>query len=146
MNKAIIIGASPMSFSAAPRFSMRANIISITSPQVKLTPRDLRRIKQAIDYIESHYPMPISQESLSLEVGLSVTKLQTGLRQETGYSLYKYHEQVRIRHARSYLEGTDMRLAVLASTVGFKTQSHFGEVFKRITGLTPSQYRNRYGC
>lgn len=110
-----------------------------------LTPREYKRIEQAIDHLEKNFRDHISSESLSLQVNLSVAKLQAGIRQLTGYSIYKFHEQVRIRQARSLLTGTDRSLRHIASATGFKTQSHFGEVFKRITGLTPTQYRNYYG-
>ena len=110
-----------------------------------LTPRCQRRIKAAVDYIENNYNRHISQESLSMEVQLSVPKLQSGLKQLTGYTLYSYHEQVKIRAAKSLLEASDLPLRVVAGKVGFKTHSHFGEVFKRITGVTPSAYRNQHG-
>ena len=112
---------------------------------IPLHPRWQRRIRQAIDYIHHHYSNHISQESLAIEVNLSVPKLQAGLKQLTGYTLYAYHEQVKIKAATSLLESTDLPLKAIANKIGFKTHSHFGEVFKRIMGMTPSAYRNQYG-
>jgi len=116
------------------------------SGRMALHPRDLRRIDQAIVFIEKNYADHISPESLSVEVELSVPKLQAGLKKKTGYSLYRYHEQARITVAKSMLEGSDKPLRVIARAVGFKTHSHFGEIFKKITAMTPSEYRNQYGC
>jgi AraC-like DNA-binding protein len=113
--------------------------------RIVLHQRDLRRIEQAIAYIEKHYADHISPEALSMEVDLSVSKLQAGLKQLTGYSLYGYQEQVRIKHAKSLLEAPNKPLRVIAGAVGFKTHSHFGEIFKKLNGITPSEYRNRYG-
>ena len=110
-----------------------------------LHPRWQRRIKQAIDYIHDHYYNHISQEGLSMEVNLSVPKLQAGFKQLTGLTLASYHEEVKIKVAKSLLEETDLPLKAIAQKVGFKTHSHFGEVFKRITNMTPSTYRNQYG-
>jgi AraC-like DNA-binding protein len=108
-------------------------------------PRWQRRVLRAIDYIHQHYSNHISQESLSIEVQLSVPKLQSGLKMLTGHTLYSYHEQVKINAAKSLLESTDLPLKAIANKVGFKTHSHFGEVFKRIAGITPSAYRNQHG-
>jgi AraC-like DNA-binding protein len=110
-----------------------------------LHPRWQRRIRDAIDYIHNHYFNHISQEALSMEVNMSVPKLQAGLKQVTGLTLGSYHEQVKIIAAKLLLEETDLPLKAIAQKVGFKTHSHFGEVFKRITGVTPSAYRNEYG-
>jgi two-component system, response regulator YesN len=117
----------------------------LPSTRIVLHQRDLRRVEQAIAYIEKNYAGHISPEGLSLEVDISVSKLQAGLRHMTGYSLYAYQEQVRIRRAKTILEDTNKPLRVVAGAVGFKTHSHFGEVFKKITGSTPSEYRNKYG-
>ena len=110
-----------------------------------LPPRWQRRIRQAIDYIHNHYSNHISQEALSLEVNLSVPKLQAGLKQLTGLTLGSYQERVKITVAKSLLEETDLPLKAIAQKVGFKTHSHFGEVFKRVINMTPSAYRNEYG-
>ncbi|HEX9512837.1 MAG TPA: AraC family transcriptional regulator [Puia sp.] len=112
---------------------------------ILLSRRDLKGTEQAITYIEKHYADRISPERLSVEVGLSVQKLQAGLKLKTGYSLYGYQEQVRIRFAKLYLEETDKPLRTVATSMGFKTLSHFGEIFKKHTRMTPSQYRNEYG-
>ena len=108
-------------------------------------PRWQRRVIEAIDYIHRHFHDHISQEALSMEVNMSVPKLQSGLKQLTGYTLYSYHEQIKIKAAKALLEETDLPLKAIAQKVGFKTHSHFGEVFKRITNMTPSAYRNQYG-
>lgn len=108
-------------------------------------PRCQRRILKAIDYIHRHFSNHISQESLSIEVELSVPKLQAGLKQLTGHTLSDYHEQVKIKAAQTLLESSDLPLKAIANKVGFKTHSHFGEVFKRIAGITPSAYRNQHG-
>ena len=112
---------------------------------IQLSQRDLQRIEQAITYIDTHYAEKISPEGLSIEVELSVRKLQEGLKLKTGYRLYGYQEKVRIQFAKLYLEETNKPLRTVATSMGFKTHSHFGEIFKKHTRMTPSQYRNEYG-
>jgi len=119
--------------------------LTISRPAPSLGHPQFRRVWQAIQYIETHYQDCISAVSLSLEVRLSTARLQAGLRQATGCTLSKYHEQVRIEKARSLLAETDYPVKLVARRVGFKTHSHFGEIFKKITSFTPSEYRNLYG-
>src|SRR5258708_8062500 len=96
---------------------------------ILLSRGDLKGIEQSITYIEKHYADRISPERLSVEVGLSVQKLQAGLKLKTGYSLYGYQEQVRIRFAKLYLEETDKPLITDETSMGFKTLTHFGQIF-----------------
>jgi len=60
-----------------------------------------------------------------------------------GISLYQHVLQVRVNSARSLLAaGTSGRsLAEIAAAVGFADQSHLTRHFKRITGITPRQFR-----
>ena len=108
--------------------------------------REQKRVLQAIDYIKKHYRDRISAEALSLEVNLSVARLQAGFKAATGRTVASYVEMVRIEESKVLLAQTDDHIRNVAREVGFKTQSHFGGVFKKLTGLTPLQYRNCYGC
>ena len=118
---------------------------SILEPAT-LSPRDLKKIELAVAFIDKHFQARISREGLSMEVRLSTLKLQAGLQVITGYTLSGYQEHVRIKTARELLTDTQLPIRTIARNIGMKTQSHFGEVFKRITGLTPLEYRNIYGC
>lgn len=120
-------------------------VIKPDNPSVFLSPRSLRRVDAAIDYIHQHYASHISAEQLSLHVNLSVLRLQEGLKKQTGMTLYKYQEQVRIRSARELLSDTNLSIRLIADKVGFKTHSHFGKVFKQSTGMTPHEYRDQHG-
>ena len=48
---------------------------------------------------------------------------------------------MRIDHSRSLLRRKELRLVDIALMVGFEDQSYFTKVFKKITGLSPLQYR-----
>jgi AraC-like DNA-binding protein len=107
---------------------------------------ETKRILQAIDYIRRLYRNRISPEALSLEVGLSVARLQSGFRTATGRTVASYLEMTRIEASKTLLAHSDTPIRDIAREVGFRTQSHFSSVFKKLTGLTPLQYRNYYGC
>lgn len=60
-----------------------------------------------------------------------------------GTSIGKVIQIRRIEHAKSMLEGTNMKVAEIADQCGFSRQSYFARAFKVTLGMTPSEYRNR---
>ena len=111
------------------------------SEKSKLSLYDLSRIDQAIAYIHRHFRDPISIEQLSIEVGMGIKKLRTGIRVRTGLTLHEYHFKVRIEQSMPMLADTGHPLKAVASSVGFKTESHFCRRFKEIMSMTPIEYR-----
>ena len=108
---------------------------------MELCPYDMKCIEQAVTYVEQHYNDRISIENLSMEVGLSIRKLQAGLKVRAGCTLHEYLLQVRITNAKRMLLDTCLPLKAISKAVGFRTGSHFGEVFKSIAGMTPNEFR-----
>lgn len=111
--------------------------------KIQLSLYDLSCVDLAIAYIEKHYRDAISIEQLSMEVGMGIKKLRTGLKHRTGFTLHEYHFKVRIEQAMPMLADTGYPLKAVASSVGFKTESHFCRRFKEITSMTPIEYRLR---
>jgi transcriptional regulator GlxA family with amidase domain len=108
---------------------------------VRLNRHEMQCIDLAIAYIEKHYWDRISAEDLSQEVGLSKKKLYAGFLKKTGSTPHCYQTRVRIEKAKSLLEDARLPIKSVARTLGYKTHSHFSEVFKEITALTPEEYR-----
>jgi transcriptional regulator GlxA family with amidase domain len=102
---------------------------------------ELDCVDQAILFIEKNYRNAISAEKLAMEAGLSIRKLRVGLKTKTGLTLHEFHFTVRIEKAKPLLQDTYYPLKAIASSVGFKTESHFCKRFKRRTMLTPIEYR-----
>jgi two-component system response regulator YesN len=101
-------------------------------------------IELAVAYVEKHHRDRISVEDLSMEVGLSKKKLYAGFSKKTGGTPHQYQTRVRIEKAKSLLEEAALPIKAIAKTIGYKTHSHFSEVFKEIVSMTPEEYRNRY--
>ena len=59
------------------------------------------------------------------------------------FSEYLMH--VRLEQAKRLLEGSDIRIADVAAQVGYADQFYFSRLFKRATGITPSDYRRQGG-
>jgi transcriptional regulator GlxA family with amidase domain len=53
---------------------------------------------------------------------------------------------IRLEHAKTLLETTDQTLEELAEKVGYEDAAFFSRLFRRSVGLTPAQYRRRFGA
>ena len=74
--------------------------------------------------------------------GLSVRQLARGFRASRGGSLGRHIEQTRLEHAKRRLAG-DESVKAIALSLGFSTPSNFSYAFRRATGLTPNEFRDR---
>ncbi|AEF54535.1 helix-turn-helix transcriptional regulator [Marinomonas posidonica] len=100
-------------------------------------------ITLAKNYIDQHYRESINLDSLAALVGLTRFSLAKQFRQQVGISPYQYVCRVRIYNAQSLIKQGG-RPTEIAGAVGFFDQSHLAKHFKRLCGITPSQYRERF--
>lgn len=82
---------------------------------------------------------------LAEELNLHPDYLSQMFVKEEGVALSDYITEERIRFAQRELIFTDRPYNDIAISLGFSSQSHFGKVFKKQTGLTPGQYREQFG-
>jgi two-component system response regulator YesN len=100
-------------------------------------------VDKVIDYIAEHY----SDEDLSLNilaeyVRFSTNHLSTIFSQQTGEPLSKYLIEYRIKKAKEELKCTSKKSSEIALDVGYRDPHYFSYMFKKITGMTPTQYRD----
>jgi AraC-like DNA-binding protein len=84
----------------------------------------------------------IGLEELGRTLGQSPFHLARVFRQETGYSLHEYRQQLRLRLGLERLHDSTGSLTALALELGFVSHSHFTTAFRREFGLPPSAVRN----
>ncbi|PWV47084.1 AraC family transcriptional regulator [Chitinophaga sp. S165] len=113
------------------------------SSSIRVSKRDMEAGKKVIAYIDSNYDQAITQESLSYSFNISVKNLQAAFQKLVKVSIHKYIEQKRLQAAMAMLEDDEYSIKEIFSKVGYSSQSHFGEFFKKHTGITPAQYRVR---
>lgn len=98
-------------------------------------------VAQAIDYCNEHYGSRITLEELAGLVRLNKSYFSQLFHKEMGVPFGDYLENVRVRRAQSLLYNSSKSMSEIAEQVGFASQNYFTKVFKKATGLTPSQYR-----
>ena len=96
------------------------------------------------NYISSHYREKITVSSIAEKIGISREHLTRTFRADTGQSMQEYIQKVRIERAMNMLKYSDLSLAEISDYVGFSTQSEMGRILKRITSLTPRQFREKW--
>jgi len=99
------------------------------------------RLKRALDYIDAHYAEPIGLIDIARNVGLTPMHFAAQFRRTTGSRPRDVLIRRRIDAARVLLRAPGVRVLDIASQCGFVTQPHFASVFKRIVGVTPTEWR-----
>jgi AraC-like DNA-binding protein len=110
-----------------------------TPPGVRTA--DLVAGAQAI--LAETYREPLRLEDVAGELGISATYLCRVFRRVTGRTLSDYRRTLRVRCALERLTDSRADLTSLSRTLGFSSQSHFTETFRRAFGVTPSRFRSR---
>jgi len=102
-----------------------------------------RAVAQALQFIHQNYAQELTLNDIASVANLSPFHLARIFKRALGVSLYQHVLQVRVTSARALLAAGsgDRSLAEIAAAVGFADQSHFTRHFKRITGVTPHQFR-----
>lgn len=82
-------------------------------------------------------------EQLATTFHINQTTLKTTFKTVFGQPIATYMTQYRVQRACELLMSTDQPIAQIAVAVGYENQSKFTQVFKRVTGVLPSEYRKR---
>ncbi|HEY9771167.1 MAG TPA: AraC family transcriptional regulator [Coleofasciculaceae cyanobacterium] len=111
---------------------------SVTHQNTRLTHTQLQ---QVIDYIHTNLDRDLSLSQIASVINISPTYFASLFKRATGTSPYQYVIQQRVERAKLLLSKTDSESADIALQVGFSSQSHLTQQFKRLTGVTPRQVR-----
>lgn len=105
--------------------------------------RTLRYSETVMRWIEDHYQEEVSLERLAEETHLSKNYVSRIFHQETGSSVTDYLTARRIKEGCRLLETTTLPVEEIGIRIGFSNASYFVQLFKRVVGTTPLQYRNK---
>ena len=100
-------------------------------------------VLKVVDYISAHYSEDIAVTDIASALFINNNYLSQVFKKNMGTSVIKYLINFRIDQAKKLLAETDNPVFIVAEEVGFHEFRHFSKTFKRITGLSPAQYRKK---
>jgi YesN/AraC family two-component response regulator len=102
------------------------------------------KISEIIRYINAHFAAPLRLGALADHFFISPYYLSRMFKEMTGFAFSDYVILTRIKEAQRLLRETNRSITDIAAAVGFDNFSHFGKTFKKITRISPRDYRKHY--
>lgn len=100
-----------------------------------------KKINQVVRYIGNNYMHDITLPQLSEEFHISNSHLSRTFKKVTGLTIIDYLNSVRVHQAQKLLRETDKSISEISCEIGFGSITHFGRVFKKASGYTPTEFR-----
>lgn len=101
-------------------------------------------IKKAQEFIEANIAERISVEDLAMKYAIGKRHFERRFKKATNNSPLEYIQRVKIEAAKKQLESSRKNVNEVMYDVGYSDTKAFRTVFKKITGLSPVEYRNTY--
>jgi AraC-like DNA-binding protein len=106
-------------------------------------PKQKELVYLAKEYILNHYERDIGLKDICGYVFLSPSYFARIFKKETGQSPISFLIHTRIERAKELLAESEDKASDIALSVGFSNQQRFNETFKKLTGMTPLEYRKK---
>ncbi|MEO7045724.1 MAG: helix-turn-helix domain-containing protein [Ferruginibacter sp.] len=105
---------------------------------------DDEAVKNAQEFIESNFQEKIMVEQLTNMLALSRRSLERRFKQATGNTIIEYLQRVKIEAAKKEFESSRKNISEVMYDVGYTDTKGFRTVFKKVTGISPAEYRSKY--
>jgi len=99
------------------------------------------KLRKAVCYIGEHYHEDINIEDVAYSLGISSSYLHQLFKRELNRTFLDYLTERRIKQAKLILLHEDAKMAEVAARVGYRSPQHFSQVFKRVAGMPPHEFR-----
>jgi|GEM_PF-2712554 len=96
---------------------------------------------QVIEIIEKEYQLDLSFEEVARRINFHPTYIRKIFQKETGFTLSEYIQKYRVELAKKWLVETDMKVQAIADALGYSNAQNFIRLFRKLTNMTPGQYR-----
>lgn len=104
-----------------------------------------RIVHETIRYIQQHYSNgDLTIGDIAHALGLTPAYLSMLFKRDTGRTINDYCNEYRIEQAKKLLADRQTKLIEVASATGYNDAKYFAKSFKRMTGITPSEYRESF--
>ena len=103
-----------------------------------------QRVQAVLNLLDQASSQKQSVEKLADAVNLSPSHLRRLFKAETGTPLNQYVKSLRLEKSKELMKHTFLNMKQIMFAVGIKDKSQFARDFKRLTGITPTQYAARF--
>jgi YesN/AraC family two-component response regulator len=104
-------------------------------------PSEKQKIMQARVLAMIHLSEPLSIPALARAVHINECYLKKGFKELFGTSIYDFIQQERVRKAKHFLSGSRISVQQIALELGYSNTSNFTNAFKKLTGLSPTEWQ-----
>lgn len=117
---------------------------SFSAPLLNQQHQD-EKIKKAQDYLQEYFNAQFTMDELAQRLGMSIRNFTRRFKQATGETPIGYLHKLRVNCARQLLETDFKSVQEVCYEVGYEDVPFFRNVFKRYAGLSPKEYKQRFG-
>ncbi|MCI2076272.1 MAG: helix-turn-helix domain-containing protein [Sphaerochaeta sp.] len=101
-------------------------------------------VDNAISFIATNYGKPVGLQEAATFLGLSESHLSRLFKEVTGLNFLQYLNAWRINKSVELMRDPKRNIGEIATSCGFPTPGYFAKIFKRFSGVTPTQYRDEH--
>jgi len=101
-------------------------------------------VKAAQEYIEVFFNDKLTVDGLSMQFSLGRRTFERRFKKATSNTVIEYIQRVRVEAAKKKLEANGISINEVMYDVGYNDAKTFRELFKKLVGMPPIDYRNRY--
>jgi AraC family transcriptional regulator, arabinose operon regulatory protein len=101
------------------------------------------RVRRAMTHLAEHSAEPFRLEAVARACGLSPSRLSHLFKAQTGQTLQRYSEELRMRLAQQLMAHSGLPVGEVAAAIGFEDPFYFAKRFRKFARCSPSEYRQR---
>jgi len=111
--------------------------------EISVNSLQFKSLQHILNYIDEHFTEKLYLDELAEKAGMSPNYFSSFFKKISGISLWDYISNKRINMAVQLLRenGLGKNILEIATLCGFNNTTHFNKMFKRITGMTPTEYK-----
>ena len=91
-------------------------------------------------YLAAHLDKPLTVNEICSAFGISQSALAKKFIAQTGRSVIEYHTAIRVNEAKQRIRETGKSFGEIAEEMGYSSSGYFSKVFKKYTGMTPTDF------
>ena len=123
-------------------FHLIGLLLSITKNKIYEIDNWGQKIERSKIWMQENIASEINLERLASDLNTSYSWFRKIFKDYTGYAPAKYYQELKLRKAKEWLAETNSSIKEIAYNLGYANSEHFFTVFKKNTGLTPTEFRN----